>query len=380
MPCLSPYSIPNPNYGLQDIGLNYLKDCDSQMIAIPCGHCSSCVAVKQMYFVQRVQMEATKNHLFMATLTYNPESLPVMSVGDYDIPYADKRDLSLMIKRLRNDNVFPRPFRHISVSEFGGLKGRPHFHVLFLLPKYPGDTFNDCLKLQSELYPLVLKYWVRNVAYTYNNKGDLVINRRNPDYRPLCTFRRRIIRGQLRSNYDLHYCNAALTSSGLTDVAFYVLKYMLKDSDRAVRLQQALHLNYDEDTYHSIWDSVKPGLIDSLGFGLNAYRPSARSRLVFDPDIVSYLHDCIKKTPVGSPYPFYFSPENGMSFPLAPYYRRFTEIYSEMDMHTIWFNSRADFAPEKSREQIEMSIQRFIKQRDLLQTDDYSDFLDEFYD
>lgn len=369
MPCIAPYSKPNPNYGLADIGYNYLKDCDSRMISIPCGHCPSCVAVKQMYFVQRVQMEATKNHLFMATLTYNNECLPHFEVGDYSIPFADKRHLSLMFKRFRNDGVFPRPFRTISVSEFGGLKGRPHFHCLFLLPKYPGDDFNTCLQLQSELYPLVLKYWCKNVG-----------SDRFPEYVPLCTFVRKIIHGRLKSNYDFHYVNPSLTNNGVSDASFYVLKYMLKDSDRAVRLQQALHLNYDPDTYRTIWNTVKPGLIDSLGFGLNSSRPGPRAKLVHDVDIVNYLHDCVEKTPVGSPYPFYFAPDTGLSFPLAPFYRKVPAIYSFQDAHNIWFNSRDDFAVEKSREQIEMSIQKFIKQRDLLQTDDFSDFLSEFYD
>lgn len=369
MPCIAPYSKKNPNYGLAHVGLNYLKDTSSQMISIPCGHCPSCVAVKQMYFVQRVQMECLKNHLFMATLTYNNECLPRFVVGDYSIPYADKRHLSLMFKRLRNDNVFPRPFRVFSVSEFGGLKGRPHFHCLFMLPKYDSDTYSSCLELQSLLYPLVLKYWCKNVG-----------SRRSPEYVPLCTFVRKIIHGRLRANYDLHYCSPGLTSSGLTDVAFYVLKYMLKDSDRAVRLQQALHLNYDYDTYRSIWDVVKPGFIDSVGFGLNSHRESSRGKLIHDPDIISYLHDCVKKTPLGSSYPFYFSPDSGLSFPLAPFYRRIPEIFSVSDAHTLYFNARDDFYVEKSKEQIELSIQRFLKQKELLQTDDYSDFLSEFYD
>lgn len=379
MPCLTPYSKPNPNFGRGHIGINYLKDCDHQMIAIPCGHCPSCVAVKQMYFVQRVQMEAMVNHLFMATLTYNDECLPRFEVGDYSIPYADRRHLSLMFKRLRNDGVFPRPFRTIAVSEFGGLKGRPHFHVLFMLPKYPGDSFNDCLQIQSQLYPLVLKYWCKNVALTYNRKGELVTDRRNPEYVPLCTFVRKIIHGCLRANYDLHYVNAALTSNGISDAAFYVLKYMLKDSDRAVRLQQALHLNYDEDTYRSVWNVVKPGLIDSIGFGLNSHRESSRGKLIHDPKIVSYLHDCVKKTPVGSPYPFYFVPDTGLSFPLAPIYRRVNDIYNVIDAHDIWFNARDDFHVDLSYDQINMSFERFVKQRDMLKTDDVSDFLSDFY-
>lgn len=370
MPCLSPYVKRNPNYGLQYIGLNYLKDCSSQMLSIPCGHCPSCIAVRQMYIVQRVQMEAFYNHLFMLTLTYNNEHLPHFIVGDYDIPYADMRDLVLMFKNIRADNVISRPFRYAAVSEFGGLKGRPHFHALIMLPRYESDTFSDCLNLQSELYPIFLHYWRKNVG-----------SRSHPVYEPLCTYVRKIIRHRLRSNYDLHYVNPSLTSNGVSDAAFYVMKYMLKDSDRAVRLQQALHLNYDYSTYRSIWDTVKPKAQFSLGFGLNAKVTSNKPiKMDFDSRIIDYLHKCVVDTPSGSPYPFFFSPDSGLSFPLAPYYRKIPQVFSLMDAHDIFFNASDDFAPQKSSMVVEKQFNDFLTKRSLVQTDDYSDFLSDFYD
>ena len=98
MPCLSPITKPNPWLGNKS-NLSFLFDTKSATIAVPCGWCDSCIAVKQMYFVQRVQMEAQYNHLFMFTLTYNNEHLPVLTVGDHDIRFADIKHLQDMFKR-----------------------------------------------------------------------------------------------------------------------------------------------------------------------------------------------------------------------------------------------------------------------------------------
>lgn len=125
--CVRPITIPNPNYGLSKVGFGFMKDCVSKFITVPCGHCPECIANKQMQFVQRIQMEELENHLFYCTLTYNNESLPVVTTSTgYDIRYADIRDVQNMIKRLRKSNVFGRPFRYFGVSELGSKKARPH--------------------------------------------------------------------------------------------------------------------------------------------------------------------------------------------------------------------------------------------------------------
>lgn len=124
--CISPVRIRNPNYGINNEGTRY-KDTVSAFINVPCGHCSECVAIRQMSYVQRLQLESKKNHLFFCTLTYNNESLPsVLTSSGYSIRYADVADVQKMIKRLRKSNVFGRPFRYFGVSELGSSRGRPH--------------------------------------------------------------------------------------------------------------------------------------------------------------------------------------------------------------------------------------------------------------
>lgn len=124
--CISPIRIKNPNLGL--IGPNaQFKDTISHYINVPCGVCPQCIANRQMQYVQRLQMESLVNHFFMCTLTYNNESIPIVTTSTgYDIRYADVSDVQKMFKRLRKSNAFGRPFRYFGVSELGSSKGRPH--------------------------------------------------------------------------------------------------------------------------------------------------------------------------------------------------------------------------------------------------------------
>lgn len=362
MPCLSPITKPNPWYHSKN-KFAFMHDTESFTIPIPCGWCDSCVSLRQMYFVQRVQMEAKYNHLFMFTLTYNNEHLPILSVGDYDIPFADMSHLTNMLKRFRDWNCIPRPWRYLAVSEFGGLKGRPHFHGLLMLPKQEGDTYNTCLSLQSSLYDLFKENWTVNVG-----------SKRVPKYVPLFTYARKIISGQVKSNFDLHYVIPGLTKSGVSDCAFYVLKYMLKDSDRSRKLQQALRLNYNDADYKRIWSIVKPRFVASKGFGLNAKRIDS-THFEFDERIISYLHDCVLQTPTGSPYPYFFCPDSILTFPLCPYYRHFPDIYDMMDAMSIFYNGRDDYEPPESWK-LYKQTEDFQKKLSLVQTPDFLDYFD----
>lgn len=365
MPCLSPIVKPNPWYGKSG-GFSYLHDTISHTMAIPCGWCDSCISLRQMYFVQRVQMEAQYNHLFMLTLTYNNAHLPILSIGDYDIPYANIKHFVDMVKRIRERGSISRPWRYLVVSEFGGLKGRPHFHALIMLPKEEGDTYNTCLQFQCDLKDLFLKEWSINVG-----------SKRSPKYEPLCTYVSKIIRGKLRSNFDFHYVIPGLTKSGVSDCAFYVLKYMLKDSDRSRRLQQALRLNYNDADYQRIWSIVKPKMVSSKGFGLNARRVDS-THYEFDERIINYLRDGIKQTPSGSPYPFFYAPDSILTFPLAPYYKSFGRIYNIVDAHDFYFNQSNDLPEFKPSWQLIKQTDDFQKKLSLVQSEDIFNNFNDF--
>lgn len=203
-----------------------------------------------------------------------------------------------------------------------------------MLPKLDGDTFNDCMNLEKVLFDEVLSEWKRNYGST-----------RKPLYRPLCTYVRKFIRGKLRTNYDLHYVNPVLSDNGSADVAFYVLKYMMKPSNRVTRLRQALSLNLPSEEFEDIWKVVKPRHFESeaLGLGQSISRkiPFHKVYEVAEP-IKEHLWrgiDLSKHQP-GEPIPSYFSPVDGSSHPLAKYYKNNPDIFDMQDFLDFFYASK----------------------------------------
>lgn len=191
------------------------------------------------------------------------------------------------------------------------------------------------------MFRAVLDEWKRNVTDKLIwFRGKLVQDWRNPVWKPCCTYVRKFVRGKLRTNYDLHYVNPRLSDGGSADVGFYVLKYMMKPSDRAVRLQRALRLNLDEDEYEKVWSDVRPSLFYSLHFGLSGdgsrhdWKPSQK--------IVDYVKDSVEKSKKTSVYPEFVNPVDGKHFPLSRYYKSKGFCYSVDDaVHFFYSNKEA---------------------------------------
>lgn len=371
--CNSPISIPNPNFGkhFQVGDVNSLKDCTSQMLRIPCGHCSECIANKQMQLVQRVQMESLKNYVFFSTLTYNKESLPhlVTSTG-YSIPYADIHDLQNCFKRLRKSNAFTRPFRYFAISELGKKRGRPHFHCLWFVPKYSDDSKETPFQLEGIMYDALLSEWRRNYGST-----------RSPIYKPLCTFQVLYRHGKRFCNYDFHFVRPLLGDDSEANVAFYCMKYMLKRSDRETRLQQALRLNLPEDEYDDTYSLVRSRYIVSKGFGLNGQK-SPFGDMYYDEDIIAYLHSCVKSS---KDFPKFFNPVTGKSFPLSRYYKSKPEIFGYSDALDFYFNSDSEHLDsvaeydDKDYSQLIKSVKDYEKKiNQVSDRGDYDNYADDF--
>lgn len=335
--CISPINIPNLNYGRKD-KLSYLVDTVSHFIAVPCGHCSECISVRQMSYVQRIQMESVKNHLFFATLTYNNECLPRYEVNGYSIKYASYEDFNGVIRRLRRYSLFPRPFRYFAVSELGS-KGRPHFHCLFLVPKYDGDDFLTCMNLESQMHDVLLSHWQRNIG-----------SRKFPKYVDLCTFKRIYTRKGIRQNFDFHYVNPLNSTDGVNNVSWYVLKYMLKPSDRASKLQSALKLNLHPTEYAEAWKIVRPRCFFSRDLGLGN-----------DKDIQELLVSNIEAHKHDFDYPVFVNSNTGQTFPLAKFYRSRSAIWNVERATFFHFNSSC-----KNRVVTHSDLQRVSDKRDRL--------------
>ena len=344
--CLTPILIKNPHLGHDKSNIYksqaWKYDCTSQYIYVPCGHCKQCIAVKQMYFAQRVQMEARNSFLYFSTLTYDNEHLPKVTTSTgYDIPFSDYRHFNLFIKRLRNHNSFGRPFRFLACSERGSEKGRPHFHCLWFFPKYENEDYNDGLSLQKKYFDVIKDAWCVNLG-----------SHTKPIYEPLFTYKTKFYRGKLYSNYDTHFVRPSLTSEGVSSVAFYVCKYLLKSSDKERRLQQALRLNLDESEYEAVWNLVKSRSFRSsyfgYGFGQRDYY-----------DVCDYLHKCVLRSDVKLGYPCYFNPDSGVSFPLAPYYKTNPLIFDEFDSISFKMESPVIYDADIDYQLIKESARKF---------------------
>lgn len=305
--CLFPILIENANYNRfsRSSYFSKYKDTTSRYIYRPCGVCSQCLELRQVYFIQRAQMETFDNDLFFCTLTYNRKYLPVIDINGYKIKYPRYHDIRLFMQALRNKNVFGSDFKYCCVSEYGkkDKSHRPHWHILFSVPKIPNESFALKLYREKNLYWKVLECWSENIGTrkqpVYDRRLDLVY--RNG-----------------RSTYDFHYVNPSLTSDGELDVAFYITKYTLKINDYTKKLKSALYFNCG-DKFSYYWNLVRPRILTSKYFG------SPKSSAV-----IKHINKGIQLAiDACSPYPYFINPLSGKTFPLAPYYR---DIFITEDM------------------------------------------------
>lgn len=300
--CLKPITIENPNYNnpLKDTDYGILHNCVDSHLAVPCGHCSVCIALRQSYAVQKMQMESMDNLLFVGMVSYNNESLPSVNVNGYRIRYADGADISNMMRHIRLNNELPS-FRYMAVSEFGGKKHRPHWHFILSIPKsavadqYGRIHLCDVETLRQKLWHTFLKYWRRNYG-----------SRKYPDWRPLLTYKQK----GSKCNYSLTWIDTL--SGNVEDAAFYATKYATKYDDYTDRLKSALFYNCSESEFAEVWSKVRPRTQWSKGFG----DPK-------NPRVRDYICDCIDKSlRSGEILPMFLSPTTGQSFPMSPYFQQ----------------------------------------------------------
>lgn len=310
--CSRPYFIDNPYYGLQNVGYNYLHDTIHAKIPVPCGVCPSCLALKQSYFVQRCQMECLDNMLFMCTLTYSEIMIPIKYINGFKLRYADFSDVQKMFKRIRKNNLFGLPFKYFCVSEYGGERHRPHFHLILSFPRSDSYDYLDFVNFEKKFHDVVLSEWRRNIGST-----------RSPIYIPLCKY----VNNSRGRTFDFHYINPYSSANGEQDVAFYVTKYVLKSNSYVDRLKSALKLNSStEEEFFENWRLFKPRCCVSKDWG------SSKS-----PKVKSYIRKCIDVSisDRSLPYPIFINPLSGQEFPLSPFYRK--KFLSLSDAHTFFY-------------------------------------------
>lgn len=386
--CLAPIKIPNKNHNRPEWTCDQVrkyKDYKSAYMEVPCGVCKQCVAMAQIELIQRVQMEAMHNVIFMGTMTYDELHLPKLTTEQwedkkgylqpgYTYRYAKYEDASAAIKRMRNENVYGIPFKYLIITERGSLRQRPHFHCLLLFKRKDLPTYRDILDFEQQHKWTLLENWKRNVG-----------SRTHPLYTNLCTYVESYRGGKLRATYDFHYVNPALTKSGVTDAAFYVLKYMMKGKQN-LDTKRALILNYGE-TGFKYWDRIKDRREYSLGFGLDIdYSKQGKDRTITEEicnkDIIDYLKQCIDRSKKAkNPYAYYYCPEALNTFPLADYYKKKGFIYTLDDEEYFYdLNPEAYRASREKPEHLATSqaLKQFTDFEKILELQQFEDIADNF--
>lgn len=294
-----------------------------------------------------------------------------------DIPYLDINHLQLLFKRMRDNNTLGRPFRYLAVSERGSDKGRPHAHIIFFIPKREGDTVATCESLNVLLRKMLLSYWSKNVG-----------TRKNPRYERLFLYRQKFINGKRYSNFDCHYVNPSV-DGGVANVAFYVTKYVSKDSDKERSLMLLLRgMLASKSDFDLVWSVVKSRLVCSKGLGFDAeFVPDVKMdpitgtmhrtrRLSFNSAIVSALKsNALLDKESGSAVYVNF---DGKHIPLCSYYReRILDTSDMLELYISWNPRKYPFAFDNPRtyspEEIRKKELDYERRRRLMDSHDEMD-------
>lgn len=303
--CLSPYIIDNPNYsadrktGIVSMsGERYrlpladtmkYHDLHSRRIEVPCGKCAQCASLRQGFYLQRIQMESLRSHLFFMTLTYNDEHLPHIDIGDYHLNYPDYKHIQDMFRRLRDDGI---PLRYMAVSEYGK-KRRPHFHCIVALDK---EYYKDysISRLEHRFYKIFRDNWKVNVS----------TSRKHPKYEMLYTY----VNTRRGRTFDFHYIEPICNHDN--DVSFYVTKYVLKYDSTTEKLLQKIKLDpmLDDLETDLLISLYKPRCVLSKDFG-DWRLPQVQSHILKHVNRHHFL-------------PQYADINTGKLMLLSPYYRK----------------------------------------------------------
>lgn len=136
--CTSPITIKNRSR-------RYVDGVSKMFFHVPCGHCKECMKAQQdewfvRAFFEYLRCKNAGGHVFFPTFSYNKEHLPHYDddVMDYHIPCFSYKDILSFRNKLRvyltREGYDAKGLRFIIASEFGGKKGRPHYHGLFFVP------------------------------------------------------------------------------------------------------------------------------------------------------------------------------------------------------------------------------------------------------
>lgn len=272
--CLQPIKIYNPSKYIS------LKHGDAFFLSVPCGHCAECAEQKsnEWYFRSFQHMMHTLKsggYILFDTLTYDNEHLPKLS--DFmdttnDFPCFSRDDIRKFFVRLRRKlayNGYKDSFTYFLTSEYGELRHRPHYHVLFYLP--------------SSIPPLVMSQYIHDTWQKGRCDGVF-------EYGSRYVLQNRVFNDM--SAHGMQLCN-------------YVSKYVQKDCqfDKVIKARITAVLDdkfrdVDLDDYsnYAEYKSMRTKLynlvgqfhLQSKGFGLSFISDVDKDRL-FESGMISMI-------------------------------------------------------------------------------------------
>lgn len=245
-----------------------------------------------------------------------------------------------------------------------------------------GKTYCDAINFEQEHKWDIFQEWKR-----VTKKG------RYSESYALSDYRESIRYGVIHKTYDFHFVDPRTTDSGITDCAFYVIKYMMKyegaeeltnkGNEHERKIHSALKLNYDEQEYKETWDLIKSRKRQSLDFGLNVWKELPDTH---DYKVVNWIREGIEKSKKTSAYPLYYCPDSLLVFPLAPYYKQQGLLYNVKDALDFYYkndkmNGNIDSYYENNKE-ITSSIKKmhdYERRLKIIEKDVFSETLEELY-
>lgn len=150
----------------------YIVDSDGLMfdlfILVPCRHCLLCNYLRKMHYVSLISNETQlhKSKPYFILLTYNNDSLP----SDRQLHYEDVQNFFKRLRWLVHERGLDDPdesFRYFAVGEYGGVNGRPHYHIILF--GLNSSNFGPTPSYKKNLLKMIIRYCWRNTSRGFDN-------------------------------------------------------------------------------------------------------------------------------------------------------------------------------------------------------------------
>lgn len=318
---------------------------------------------------------------FLAKKGQKKEYLLPDSIKSTEMAYANHHHLQDVIRHFRNDSEnWPefagRSLKYLAVSELGGKKGRPHFHVLLFVEKLLSDYLPDGFVRPAVFVGLenrISTWWKKNWAVNVGTK-------KFPKYEPLYTYVCRPDSSSptgFKTTFDCHYVDPRATDAGTDDVAFYVSKYIMKTSDKEIHRKVFLRAVLSESEFTEFWKIVRSRMLISKGFGTHAdtrVNDAGRHYAHHDPEVLRRInHDC-RKGDKDTPGPVFIT-DLGVHRPLSRYYfDKVSDGVKALTLEDVQFISdrfdRENNVPayERGKEFVDRKVREFQKRVSLMES------------